>query len=255
MKFRLLLAGSHFLLSLLLLSLILLAFYLDYYAGPASFLLGVSSIALILVLVDVCLGPLATLVVANPAKRRAELVRDLAVVALIQLVALAYGVSALWAGRPAFYVFSVDRIELIQASDLPPDTRSVAQAGIPELCQGVLCAPSWVWAPLPDNPDETQLLLQSIMQGGPDVSFLPSLYRPFGQGLPVLKARLKPIADLRNKKPDLFPHEKYQEILRREALAEAELGYLPVQARGHDGVFLFHRKHGQLIGFLAVSPW
>jgi len=46
---------------------------------------GVSDVFLLMLGVDVVLGPLVTLVVFNTRKPRAELVRDLAVVVLVQL--------------------------------------------------------------------------------------------------------------------------------------------------------------------------
>ena len=67
-----------------------LVFFL-WYPLPFREIAGGRELFLLLVAIDVVLGPLITLAVFNPRKPRTELVRDLSVVVLLQLAALAYG--------------------------------------------------------------------------------------------------------------------------------------------------------------------
>src|SRR6218665_1691953 len=86
-----------------------LVFWVWYPAQFAS-MSGVTGIFLILLGVDVVVGPVITLIVFNRAKP--ELKRDLAIVLLLQIAALGYGLHTVFTARPAYLVFSADRFEV-----------------------------------------------------------------------------------------------------------------------------------------------
>jgi hypothetical protein len=65
--------------------------FLVWYPNPYREISGGRELFLILVTVDVILGPLITLSIFNPVKAWKVLRRDLAIVGLIQLAALGYG--------------------------------------------------------------------------------------------------------------------------------------------------------------------
>src|SRR5690349_14124005 len=81
---------------------------------------GGANLFLLVIGCDVVLGPLVSLVIYNSAKPRRELVFDYAVVALLQIAALVYGVFVVAGSRPAFVLFDVDRIEIVTALELEP---------------------------------------------------------------------------------------------------------------------------------------
>ncbi len=68
--------------------------------------------------VDAVCGPLLTMVLYRTSKSRQELAADLILVALIQLVALAYGLHALAQARPLAQVFETDRFRLVSYADI-----------------------------------------------------------------------------------------------------------------------------------------
>lgn len=99
----------------------LLAFLLVFvlwYPAPAADLLGVGRIFVVLLAADAVCGPLLTLVLASPAKRRHELVQDLCIVGFIQVGALVYGLIALESARPIAYVFEQDRLVVVAKNEL-----------------------------------------------------------------------------------------------------------------------------------------
>ena len=98
------------------------------------------------------LGPLATLVVANPEKPRRELARDISLIVLVQLAALGYGAHTLWQGRPLFYAFSLDRIEIVTGSDFDDEVIETARKQGAAIIPDWSSRPRWIWAPLPDDP-------------------------------------------------------------------------------------------------------
>jgi F0F1-type ATP synthase assembly protein I len=93
--------------------------FLVWYPDKLPQATGVTNIFLMLLAIDVLVGPVVTLIVFNTAKK--ELKRDLLIVLLLQLGALAYGLHAVFIARPAYSVFSVDRFELVLANDLTDD--------------------------------------------------------------------------------------------------------------------------------------
>ncbi len=120
-----------------------------WYPSPLHAALGVTGIFLLLLAVDVVLGPCLTLVVFKPGKK--TLVMDLTAIALLQLSALAYGVWTVAEGRPAWLVFAVDRFELVRVLDI--DERKLEQADL-AYRQPSLLGPQWVAASNPVDSDE-----------------------------------------------------------------------------------------------------
>jgi hypothetical protein len=198
MRFRLTAFGLHLLGSVCALSLVLGVLYLGWYGWPGWYLTGVLHVVGILAMVDVALGPTLTLIIASPAKPRRELKRDVAIIVAVQLAALAYGAGALWHGRPLYYTFSADRLEMVQASDLDDSEAARAQRERPGLAPYWYSRTRWVWAPLPDDPEEAARIVNGAVFGkGQDVIDMPRYFRPWSEGLPKLREQLSTVDDLK----------------------------------------------------------
>jgi hypothetical protein len=193
MRFRLKAFGLHLSASVTLLTLIFGALYLGWYRWPGWYLTGVLHVVAIVAFVDLALGPTLTLIVANPRKPRRELARDIGVIVIVQLAALVYGVATLWLGRPLYYTFSVDRLQIVQASDLEASEIALARRQNPALAPHWYSLPRWIWAPLPENPDEAASIARSAVFGGQDVIQMPRYFRSWEQGLPKLREQLRPL--------------------------------------------------------------
>jgi len=87
-----------------------------WYRWPLFRIAGGSGLTLILAGVDMTLGPLITLVVFKSGKKGLKF--DLAVIALLQATALAYGVHVVYAARPVYLVFAFDRFNVMTAEDI-----------------------------------------------------------------------------------------------------------------------------------------
>jgi len=96
----------HFSLSLLATVSLAAAMWFALYPPPYFWIDGGISVLKILVVVDLVLGPALTFVVYNRAKR--EWKRDLAIIALVQVIAFAYGAYTMARFRPVFAVY-IDR--------------------------------------------------------------------------------------------------------------------------------------------------
>ena len=118
MKFRFKAFGLHLLASSVALSSILGALYFGWYRWPGWYLTDVVRVVIVMVGVDIVLGPLLTFIIARSSKPRRELARDIAMIVAVQLCALVYGTVSLWSGRPLYYAYSETILQLVQAYDI-----------------------------------------------------------------------------------------------------------------------------------------
>ncbi|HYM43783.1 MAG TPA: hypothetical protein VET46_13560 [Steroidobacteraceae bacterium] len=197
MRFRLKAFGLHLSGSTAGLTLVLSAFWLLWYRWPGWYLAGVLHVVGILVMVDLVLGPTLTLIVASPVKRAAVLARDIAIIVTVQLAALVYGATTLWLGRPLYYTFSADQLELVQGSDLKAEDIAAGRRDNPALAPFWYSRPRWVWAPLPDDPEEAQKIVAGAVTGGTDIIQMPRAYRPWSAGLTELRKNLHTLDEMK----------------------------------------------------------
>jgi len=116
----------------------------------------------------------------------------------VQLAALVYGTATLWSGRPLYYTFSVNRLELVQASDIDNAERALALRQNPSLAPNWYSRPRWIWAPLPDDADEAMRIVTGATFGtGRDIIQMPRYFRPWEQGLPKLRDQLMRLEDMK----------------------------------------------------------
>jgi hypothetical protein len=198
MRFRLTAFALHLTGSACALTLVLGGLYLGWYRWPGWYLTSALHVLIIVGVVDLGLGPTLTLIVANPAKPRRTLGRDIAVIVTVQIAALAYGAATLWHGRPLYYTFSADRLEMVQASDIKAAESDAGRRKNPALAPHWYCLPRWVWAPLPDDPVEAAKIVNSVIFGGDDVIDMPRYFRPWNEGLPKLREKLARLDDIKS---------------------------------------------------------
>ncbi len=225
MEFRLKAFGLHLLGSASALTVVLGALYLGWYRWPGWYLSSVLHVVGIVVMVDLVVGPTLTLIVSNPHKPRRILARDIALIVTVQLAALVYGSVTLWSGRPLYYAFSVSSLDCVQASDIDASEIALALRQNPSLAPHWYSLPRWVWAPLPDDPDEAMHIVNDASFGsGKDVTDMPRYFKPWEQGLPKLRDHLMRLDDIKelNKKEKGYLHAR----LSAEGLALDERNLL-----------------------------
>jgi hypothetical protein len=237
MKFRLKAFGLHLLGSASALSLILGGLYLGWYHWPGWHLTDVTQVVMVMVGVDVVLGPLLTLIIASASKPRRELVRDIAVIVAVQLAALIYGTMSLWGGRPLYYAYSETELQLVQAYDINAEELAVGRRQNPALAPHWYSLPRWIWAPLPQDSDAAQKIVVSTVTGGDDVVSMPQYFKPWEQGLPELRKRLKKVDDVGYFAPS--EKKKLKERMRAAGLDTDQLNSIPLTGRGHPLLAVF----------------
>jgi hypothetical protein len=196
MSFRLRAFGLHLLGSATALTLILGGLYLGWYRWPGWYLSSVLHVVGIVVLVDLVIGPALTLVIANPNKRRRELARDVGMIVVVQLIALGYGAVTLWGGRPLYYAFSVNSLDMVQASDIEDPELKLAVKQNPTFAPHWYSLPRWIWAPLPDTEEGAKIAMGTVF-GGHDVTDMPRYFKSWDEGLPKLRDQLARVDDIK----------------------------------------------------------
>jgi hypothetical protein len=221
MRFRLTAFGLHLAGSACALTLILGGLYLGWYRGPGWYLTEVARVVFIVVMVDVVVGPTLTLIIANPRKSRRSLARDIGAIVTVQIAALIYGSVTLWSGRPLYYTFSVDRLEIVQASDLNPPEIARGRKENPALAPHWYSLPRWVWAPLPDDPEEAAKIVNGTIFGGSsDVIDMPRYFKPWTAALPELRKHLSTIDELKQQRQ--LSAQEQQTVKARMAAARLD---------------------------------
>jgi hypothetical protein len=187
--------------------------------------------------VDLVIGPLLTFVIASARKPRRTLARDIAAIALIQLSALVYGTVMLWNGRPLYYAFSEDVLQVVQAYDLEPAELALARQRKVALMPHWYSLPRWIWAPLPENPQEQERIVNSAIAGGSDVIAMPRYYQPWEAGLPALRTHLRKIDDIK-----YFSAAEKTALKRRlqeAGLASTQANSMAILGRAHPALAVF----------------
>ncbi len=230
--------------AVLVVTLMLLVWYPQQYFTA----MGGGTLILILIGVDVVVGPLITLIIFDPKKKGLRF--DLAVIAALQLAALAYGVSVMFAARPVYNVFVVDRFEVIAANAVDAD--SLAKAGA-EYRTLPLTGPKIIAARQPDDAKRLADIVLSAANGGPDLANLPELYVPYAQFRQNAAKSARPLADLARRQPQQAA--AIQAFVAASGRAEAAVGFLPMKARNQDMALIVDNKSGDIVGILPVHPW
>lgn len=222
--------------------------FLVWYPAPLAGAQGVSRLLLILIAVDVTIGPLVTTLIYDRRKRSLKF--DLAVVVVLQLGFLLYGVHAIFAGRPAVIVFNVDRFDVVQAQDVDRESLGRAVlAGKPDL---PLLAPRVVFAELPDDRAQRDTLLFSAALGGPDLPQMAEWYEPYANGREAVLARVRPLSELQQS--NRMDDAAWRGFIDSLGRPEQALGYLPLKAKVRDGAVVVDARTAEIVRIVLLEP-
>jgi hypothetical protein len=245
MRFRLKAFGLHLLASATALTLILGALYLGWYRWPGWYLADVKTVVFVMIGVDVVLGPTLTLIIAGNNKPRRELKRDIGIIVAVQLCALIYGTTQLWNGRPLYYAFSETELQLVQAYDIDRDEAARGRRENAQFAPHWYSLPRWIWAPLPQDPEESQKIVTGTVMGGNDVTSMPRYFKRWEQGLPALRDKLKRVDDVMYfARPE---KDRLKERMQAAGLSIDQLNAMPFTGRGHPLLAVFDPASARIV--------
>ncbi len=241
------LATLHLALSVAVAALMAVIVFGFWYPPPFASIARGTSIFLLLVGVDVILGPALTAVVASPNKPIGDLRVDLAVIVVVQVAALAYGVYSVALARPVLLSFEVDSFRLVTAADI--DTKTLTEAP-PEFRQLSWSGPKLIAAVKPEGADGQ---LRSIDLGfaGIELSMEPRNWREWAALSDTAWRRAKPLSEVVAHYP--------QTAMEASAIAQSAgqrleaLRFLPLRAHRAEWIAVLASPGTRIVGYLHVD--
>ena len=243
MKHRVKAFSFHLLISMLVTAAVIALVFLLWYPAPLHTATGVTHIFLILLGVDMILGPALTLLVYKPGKK--TLVMDLTVIALLQLAALSYGIFTVAEGRPVWIVYAKDRFDLVRFNEI--DDRRIDQAAT-QFRTPSWSGPQWAAAVSPQDSGAKKERLMETLLSGVDISQMPDLFQPLSSQVPEIKAHLSALDTL----TDFNSPDAINTVVAQYPQADA---WLPLRAGYQDMVVLLQKKDAGIVAVVDLRPW
>lgn len=216
---------------------------------PYAELAGGRRLFLLLLGVDVVLGPLLTFVVFNPRKGLREKMLDFTLIGLLQLGALGYGLWTVSQARPVHLVYEYSRLAVVSAGDLSDEQ---LQKAPPELRRLPLTGPTLLsLRPLQgakEQFDSTMLAASGVAQAAQ-----PELWQAYDAGRAAILETARPLVGLREKYPTqgaLIDSE-----IAKTGKPETWLLYMPVLSRDTAWSVLIDATTAQPVGFIPLDPY
>lgn len=238
-------AGLHLLLSLVVAALAGSLIYFVWYPPPYFQVAGGSKLMLLVMGVDVVIGPFLTLSVFKSGKKGLRF--DLIVIALLQMTAFGYGLHVITAARPVFIVAEVDRFVVVAANQL--DDADLAAGNQPEFRTRSWSGPRLVGSLLPQ--DAYDLAMSAL--AGKDIERFPKYYVHYEQASEKLLAHSKPLLEFAKKSEHAA--ELVAQFLDAHGAHPADYRGLPLQGRVASFTMVVSATTGEPSTALAIDPW
>jgi hypothetical protein len=241
-------AGIHFAISLIVAVVVGSIIYFVWYPPPYFGVSGGGTLMLLIIGVDVMIGPFLTLAVFRSGKKSLKF--DLMVIALLQIAAFWYGLTVISEARPVFIVMAIDRFVPVYADELSEE--DLAAAKQPAFAQRSWTGPVLVGVKLPsDAKDRNDLVSHGF--GGKDIEKFPKFYVSYAEVADAALARAKPLAALSEKSS----HAKtvIDNYVSSKKLELADLVYLPLHGRETEYAMVLSRSAKSPVAALELDPW
>jgi hypothetical protein len=247
---RLRAAGIHLAISALVAALAATLVFALWYPYPYRDISGGSDLFRLVVAVDVVLGPLITFAIFNLAKPRQELRRDLAIVGLLQLAGLAYGLWMVSLARPVHMVFEYDRFRVVHRAEIPVELEPLTPRGIEAL---PLDGPTLL-SLRPFRTAQENLEFTMAALGGVHLSARPELWQTYEAGRDEILKAAKPVSQLKSRFPARAA--EVDEAVRKAGGDPARAAYLPLIARKADAwTVLLDPDSAKVIGYVPLDSF
>ncbi|HEY2347225.1 MAG TPA: TfpX/TfpZ family type IV pilin accessory protein [Xanthomonadaceae bacterium] len=217
-------SALHLLISVALAAVVLAIMLALWFPGPLFVAGGGNNLLVILVGVDVAIGPLITLAVYRQGKP--GMAFDLAVISALQVLAFAYGMHIVYLARPAFIVFAKDQFQVSAVADIK--AADYAEAKMAQFSHPPLGGPLLVYAEMPVDPKERDRVMSAAMDGK-DVEKMPELFRPYAEHTGDVLKKAWTLAKMRKLEPAAA--KIVDAYMADSGLKEADVRYLRLRAR------------------------
>ena len=248
-KERLRASGIHLGISLSIAALAAALVFGLWYPYPYREISGGRELFFLVVAVDVVMGPLITLTIFNRAKPRRELLMDFAVVALLQLGALGYGLWTVYAARPVHLVFEYSRMTVVHALDVDADLLAKAPPSLQKL---PVTGPTVIaLRPFKNPAEEFDATMAAL--NGVSLASRGDLWQAYEAAKADVLKEAKPAVDLRAR----FPSQASQidQAIAASGRPFSDLRYLPLLGRKMAWTMLLDAHTAEPLGFLPLDSF
>ncbi|MFN7120462.1 MAG: hypothetical protein ACK4NM_00375 [Hydrogenophaga sp.] len=244
-------ASVHFCISLVVVLGVAAYVVLMWFPNGLFQLTGGLGLFVVLMLVDLVCGPGLTLVLFDPRKSSLKWRIDIALIVVVQLVALGYGVAQIAKTRPVYLAYESDRFRVVQALDVDMTRIKEAPTQLQSLSWN---GPRPLGVRLSDPTDPTFLnSVQESIQGF-HPAFRPSRWLAFDSQASRVLASAKPLAELERKAAT--PTDVLSQAVAATGLPKARVGYLPlVRDLNTSWIVLVDLQSAQPVGWAPIDGW
>ncbi len=233
----------HFLLSLFVISLCFTLVRFIWYPGPFLKMQGGLHIIIIIICVDLIIGPLLTSVIYKKGKK--GLLFDLIFIACIQITALLYGLNTLYQERPLYIAFNVDRFNLVSSSDIDWATLNNNTFNI-----GLFEQAKLVYVELPQSSELRAQISIEAFSGGKDFYLRPEYYKNYETHIKKIASSTYQLSidNVTEHYPDI------QNTLKTEQFSQL-YSIFPIQGKKQDILVVLNKNNGTISYFINKHPW
>lgn len=239
-------ALTHLGISAIVVCIILAVVFLVWYPFPTFKIAGTMSPVAVLVGVDLIVGPLLTLIVYRAGKPGLKF--DLAVIALIQVIALSYGTLTLWKSKPGYLLFVADRFQLVAEHHIERD--SVPEEVIESSSGDRLVR---AFTALPDDPEANARYWDAVAATGADLDSMPEFWTPLAENAGRVRDGSLRLDDF---EPGNGDEERIIAGLRQQyAAVSGELLLAPVGGIEADLTAILDPESLEILDVLPLNVW
>ena len=243
MIYRFIFFGFHFLISMVFSILILLVVFFAWYPLPLAKAVGVTHIFLMMLAIDIIIGPLLGLLVYKEDTRKFKF--DLIIIIFLQVSALLYGIYSIAQGRPVWLAYNVDRFELVRNNEIINER--IAQAS-PQYQQPSWFKPQFVGVEFAkDKKVRSDDMLAEVL-GGFSIAQRPERYVPLDKVKNQIQQHAQTI-EILNQFND---KSLVQDTLEKYPQATA---FVPLKANAVDMTVLINKEKGEVVKIVDLRPW
>ncbi|NJM43465.1 MAG: pilus assembly protein [Brachymonas sp.] len=241
-------AAAHLGLSLAVSALAAALVFFIWYPYPYREISGGRELFFLVVAVDVVLGPLLTFAIFNRAKPWKTLQRDLAVIVVLQVAALFYGLWTVAVARPVHLVFEYHRFRPIHAIEL--ETSQLAKAPA-EMRNPPWTGPTLIGLRSPQEQEKLETVMAAA--AGVHEALQPQLWQPYTQSRAQVIKEGKQISELRKR----FAQQGalIDKAVAQSGRTESQLLWLPMYGRKDFWTAIVDAQTAQPLAYLPLDSF
>jgi len=246
MNLRLKAFAIHLLISASIVSIFFYFALLVWYPDPYDYFYSSFNILKIVLLVDLIIGPLLTLIIYDIKKSRNELRRDLSIVALIQILAFAWGVHVTYDSRPVFLVFSNKDFYVLAKGDVD----------LALLKDNALMPAFWeetkmVYVKPPKDSEELTALYKDYLMGEkPQIALRLDRYLPLTEGFDYITQFSIDISEVKKNASKKLELDKF---LKARDNQLSNYVFFPVNGTNKKATLVFERETGKMVTMIEFE--